>query len=59
MLVMALNSLKEGLPKMVLKAEGWLITRKSAITQDCLRYSSKVIGSEITLRGMMESPMKS
>ena len=59
MLVMALNSLKEGLPKTALKAKGWSITRKSAITQDCLKYSPKVIESEITHRETMEFPMKS
>ena len=58
MLVMALNSLREGLPKMVLKAEGWSVTRKSAITQDCLGYPPRVIGSVITPRGMVESPVK-
>ena len=58
MLVMALNSLREGLPKTALKAEDWSITRKSAITQDCLGNSPKVIGSEITPRWTTESPVK-
>ena len=55
---MALNSLKKGLPKKALKAEGCSITRKFAITQDYLGYFPKVIGSEITPKGMMESPVK-
>ena len=55
---MVLSSLREGVPKTVLKAERWSITRKSAITQDYLEYSPKVIGSEITPRGMTESPIK-
>ena len=59
MLVTALNSFKEGLPKTALKAEDWSITRKSAITQDYLGYSPRVIESEITPKGMTESPMKS
>ena len=58
MLVMALSSFREGLPKMALKVESWSITRKFAITQNYLGYSPKVIGSEITLRGTIESPMK-
>ena len=58
MLVMALSSLREGPPKTALKAEGWSITRKSAITQDCMGYSPKVIGSEIIPREMTESPVK-
>ena len=58
MLVTALNSLREGLPKTALKAEGWSITRTSAITQDCLGYSPRVLGSEITPRGTTESPVK-
>ena len=58
MLVMALSSLREGLPKTTLKAKGWSITRKSAITQDCLEYSHRVIGSEIAPRGTTESPVK-
>ena len=52
------SSLREGLSKTALKAEGWSITRKSAITQDYLGYSPKVIRSEITPRGMTESPVK-
>ena len=58
MLVIAFSSFREGLPKTALKAEGCSITRKSAITQDYLGYSPKVIGSEITPRGMTESPVK-
>ena len=58
MLVMTLSSLREGLPKTELKAEGWSITRKSVITQDYLGYYPRVIESEITPRGMTESPMK-
>ena len=58
MLVMTLSSFREGLPNTVLKAEGWSITRKSAITQDCLGYSPRVIGSEINHRGTTESPVK-
>ena len=58
MLVMALNSLKEGLLRKTLKVEGWSITRKSAITQDYLRYFPRDIGSEITPKGMKESPVK-
>ena len=58
MLVMALSSLREGLPKTALKVERWSITRKSAITQDCLEYSPNVIGSEIAPRGMTKSPVK-
>ena len=55
---MAFNSLREGLPRTALKAEGWSIARKFSITQDYLGYSPKVIGSEITPRGTMESPVK-
>ena len=58
MLVMALSSLREGLPKTALKARGWSITRKSSITQDYLRYSLRVIGSEITSRGTTGSLLK-
>ena len=59
MLLTALSSLREGIPKMVLKAEGWSITRKSAITQDCLGYSPRVIENEITPRETTESLVKS
>ena len=58
MLVMALSSLRDGLLKTALKAEGWSITKKSAITQDCLEYSPKVIRSKITYKGTIESPVK-
>ena len=58
MLVIALSSLRQCLPKTVLKAEGWFMTKKSAITQDYLGYSPKVIGSKITPKGTTESPVK-
>ena len=51
MLLMALSSLKEGLPNLALEAEGWSITKNSAITQGYLEYSPKVIGSELTPKG--------
>ena len=59
MLVTTLSSLREGFPKIAFKAEGWSITRKSAIIQGYLGYSPRVVGSEITLRGTTESPVKS
>ena len=58
MSVMAISSLRKGLSRTTLKAEGWSITRKSAITHDCLGYSPKVIRSKITSRGMTESLVK-
>ena len=57
-MVMAFNSLKKGLPKTAMKAEGWSITRRSAIIQDYLRYSLRIIRSEITPRRTIESPVK-
>ena len=58
MLVIAFNALRDDLLSMALKANGWSITKKSAITQDSLGYFPTVNRKVITPTRTTESPVK-